>query len=294
MSALGLSYTVVTPVRNELENLGRLAGCLAAQTARPEAWVVVDTGSTDGTPALAASLAREHAWIQLVAGRPRANLARGGPIVEALQTGLAALERVPDVVVKLDADVSFEPDYFERVLGQFAADPALGIASGTCYERRGGVWRQRHVTGTTVWGACRAYRSSCLRELQPLEVRMGWDGIDEAKANVRGWRTRTFTDLPFRHHRVEGERDGSAVRARLAQGRAARYMGYRPWYLALRALHHARREPAALAMIGGFAAAIVARDPRCADPLVRAYVRRQQRFGSLPLRLREAWGRRAG
>ena len=44
-------------------------------------------------------------------------------------------------------------------------------------------------------------------------------------------------------------------------------MGYRAWYLVLRALHRARAEPAALAMIGGYAAAaarrgLAARTPR--------------------------------
>ena len=93
---------------------------------------------------------------------------------------------------------------------------------------------------------------------------MGWDGVDEFRANARGWHTRTFKDLPFRHHRREGERDGAKHRARLAQGRAARYIGYRLWYLSLRALWHARKEPAALAMIWGYLDAAIKREPRLA------------------------------
>ena len=38
---------------------------------------------------------------------------------------------------------------------------------------------------------------------------MGWDGIDAYKAALAGWSTRTIEDLPFRHHRKEGERDGA-------------------------------------------------------------------------------------
>jgi hypothetical protein len=195
------------------------------------------------------------------------------------------------VVVKLDADTSMDPDFFAELLARFAADPSLGMASGSCYELQDGSWCQRHVTGTTVWGACRAYRSACLEVVLPLEQRMGWDGIDEFKANLGGWRTGAFMDLPFRHHRAEGERDGAQRRSRAAQGRAAYYMGARPLYVTLRALFHARRDLAALAMIEGYAGAAFRREPRHPDPQVRAYVRRHQSLRRLPERFREATGR---
>ena len=153
-----------------------------------------------------------------------------------------------------NADVSFEPDFFARLLGAFAGDPRLGIASGRCYEEQDGEWRQRHVTGTTVWGAARAYRRACLADVLPLEERMAL-GRHRRDEGERGRLAHdALTDLPFKHHREEGERDGSRRRARIAQGRAAHYIGYRPSYLVLRSLHHARREPAALAMIWGYAA----------------------------------------
>ena len=48
------------------------------------------------------------------------------------------------------------------------------------------------MTGSTVWGATRAYRWECLQRVLPLEERLGWDGIDEFKANALGWRTETL------------------------------------------------------------------------------------------------------
>lgn len=292
MSVTPLTYAVVTPVRNEAENIERLASALAAQSLRPESWTIVDTGSTDETPAIVAALMREHSWIRS-SSLGQLALERGGPIARAFEAGVQELGEAPGVVVKLDADLSFDPGYFEQLLTQFADDPSLGMASGTCTEETEGVWRERHVTGTTVWGAARAYRWSCLQDVLPLEQRMGWDGVDEFRANARGWQTKTFKDLPFRHHRAEGERDGSVRRARQAQGRAARYLGYRVWYLVLRALWNAMREPAAIAMIWGYAAAAMRREPQCADVEARAYIRRQQSMRRLPLRVLEALGRRS-
>ena len=45
-------------------------------------------------------------------------------------------------------------------------------------------------------------------------------------------------------------------------------------------------------MIAGYASAALRRAPRCPDPAVRAHVRRQQRLGTLPERVREALGKR--
>ena len=235
MSAV-LNYAVVTPVRNEEENLRRLGESLAAQTIRPSSWTIVDTGSTDATPTLASELAQAHCWIRQTTLDDAGVLERGGPIARAFEAGYAELLEQADIVVKVDADVSFDPDYFERLLARFEAEPSLGMASGSCFEQEDGVWHQRFVTGSTVWGAARAYRRECLDAVLPLERRIGWDGVDEFRANVRGWETQTFVDLAFRHHRKEGARDGSARKARFAQGHAAYYLGYRFWYLTLRAL----------------------------------------------------------
>ncbi len=211
--------------------------------------------------------------------------------MRAFQAGVAALRDPAEVIVKADADISLDPGYFEELLRRFAADPSLGIASGTCLEEEGGEWRPRHVTGDHVWGACRAYRAECLEAVSPLEERMGWDGIDAFKATARGWRTATFTDLGFRHHRREGARDGR-WRAWTARGRAAHYMGYRPAFLVLRSLHRVREDPLAVGMIAGWAQAALRREARCPDATARAALRRQQRLREIPLRAAEALGRR--
>jgi hypothetical protein len=193
-------------------------------------------------------------------------------------------------VVNVDADVSMDPDYFERLLAEFAADPRLGIASGSALEEVDGAWVKRFVTGGTVWGATRAYRRACLEDVLPLEERHGWDGLDQLRARSRGWRTRTIPDLEFRHHRREGARDASRVAHWRACGESAHYMGYRTWYLLARAAHNARREPAALAMILGFLDAAARRAPRYPDEAARQRLRRDQSVRKLLRRRREALG----
>lgn len=285
------TYAVITPARNEAENLPRLAASLAAQTILPTEWIVAENGSTDDTRAVVEVFAAAHPWARLLelegAGRP----VRGAPIVRAIHAGVAALETSPDVVVNVDADVSVDPDYFERLLQLFEASPALGIASGTAVEQDAdGVWRPRFVTGDNVWGATRAYRMACLRDVLPLEERHGWDGIDQLKARSRGWTTRLLVDLTFRHHRPEGSRDGSGWRHWFAAGETCHYMGYRPAYLVARAVHQARRDRSAVGLLAGYASSAIRRTARWPDEGGRRLLREDQSLRLLARRRREAHG----
>ena len=279
-----LSYAVVTPARNEAENLKRLAAALAAQTRKPKVWAVVEDGSTDGTWGLLTELATRHDVAPACdTARQGAGRAGRGGAAEAVRSRAFApacgrCDGRVDVVIKVDADVDFDPDYCEQLLDRFAADPKLGIASGTCYEREGGEWVRRTKANTTVWGASRAYRWDCLPDVMDLEPRMGWDGLDELSVQLRGLRTETFVDLPFRHHRPEGGREHSGLHHGEALGRASWYMGYRPTYITMRALYRARSEPRALAMIWGYGAAALRREPRCPDVRLVEALRERQRL----------------
>jgi len=284
-----LPYAIVTPVRNEAENLQRLAETLETQTRLPTAWVIVDTGSTDETLRLARDLSSRHSWVSVRELQLGAEPMRGGPIVKAFHAGVASIPPECEVVVKIDADVSMEPDYFERLVAEFERDERLGIAGGICYEREAdGRWRQRHGTGPGVWGASRAYRRNCLSAIWPLEERMGWDTVDLVAATVSGWTVRGLIDLPFLHHRSEGERDASRLSHWMKHGRAAHFMGYRPSYLLVRTAFRSIRDPWAVGIVFGYLSATLERSPRCGNESVRAHIRAQQRLTRLPLRAREA------
>jgi glycosyltransferase involved in cell wall biosynthesis len=283
-------YAVITPARNEAENLARLAACLQRQTVLARRWVIVDNGSTDDTPELARRLAAECPWITFLQIPGERSPVRGAPVVRAFHAGLEALEEPVGVVVKLDADVSFVDDFFAQVLAAFGTDPSLGITGGVCLEQDDrGAWVPDHVTRDHVRGATKAYRYACLKAVLPLEERMGWDGIDELKAQVRGWRTRTLPDLCFCHHRVIGTREPTWSKWAI-QGDMAHFMGYRPYYVVARSLYRALQAPSAVAMLWGYAQAAVTRRPRCSDAAAIAQLRRQQSIRSLPARAREARG----
>ncbi len=288
MSEPHLSYALVTPVRTEARNLARLAASIESQTLSPTQWVIVDNGSDDGTLDLARHFASSRDWVTVISIPGEEHPVPGAPIVRAFHAGLQELQHLPDVVVKLDADTSMDPDHFERLTRAFAEEPALGIASGTCLEiDDNGQWQPMPVTRGHVRGAARAYRRECLEQVLPLEERVGWDGIDELKAAVLGWDTSMLADLSFYHHRRLGARDGAPSARWRAQGAAAWYMGYRFTYLLFRSLHRARKDRAALTMLGGYLGAAARREERYPDADVRAYLRRGQTLRALARRYTE-------
>lgn len=288
-----MRYAVVTPAHNEAANLDRLHASLGAQSVPAERWVIVENGSTDETLRVASSLASREHWIEVRSIPGGTTSDRGAPIVRAIHEGVDVVGNGPEVIAVVDADVTFPAEYFEQLLMRFQDDERLGLASGTCFEEVRGEWRERHVTGDHVWGATRAYRREVIPIVMPLEPFMGWDGIDQIKANLAGWRTATFKDMPFFHHRPEGARDGTPLSARINQGRASYYMGYRPTYLLLRSAFFAlRRDRAAVGLVWGYALEAASQRPRCQDAGVRQYIRSQQSYGEWKRRLREARGRR--
>jgi hypothetical protein len=215
-----------------------------------------------------------------VLGETADDLAKGrrrGRDLLAFRKGLSVLPAPVDIFVKVDADTSFDPNYFARLLEHFQLQPDLGIAGGSCYELVDGAWQRMKVSHSHPRGASRAYRWALLDDVFALEPELGWDGVDEVMAELRGYRTAAILDLGFRHHRRVGEREGR-LRAGTAEGRQAWYMGYRPSYLILRALYRARENAAQLAMVCGYGWAAVSGAPQCPNPIITNRIRESQRL----------------
>jgi biofilm PGA synthesis N-glycosyltransferase PgaC len=220
------SYAVISPVKDEVKNFDRTAQALLAQTHRPLQWVVVDDGSTDGTLEIASRYAAEHDWISVIRARGPGRRERGAPIVRAFKQGAASLQTRPDIVVKLDGDLSFPSHYFAWVTSVFMVDARAGVVGGLMFVNEDGEWVYDRVSRRTVHGAIKAYRCDCLDDIGGLSESMGWDGIDEFGARARGWNVHVLSELSVLHYKTRGSAQ-PWLRARWEEGRGAHYMGYR-------------------------------------------------------------------
>lgn len=279
------SYVVVTPLRNEEAYLPLTIASMCAQTVKPLQWVLVDDGSTDNTAALADEAASLNPWITAVRRRDRGFRQAGGGVIEAFYEGCRHLRDAGwDVIVKLDGDLSFGPDYFERCLMRLQANPRLGIVGGTCCVVREGVLRPEferepafHVRGPT-----KIYRRACFEAIGGLIRAPGWDTVDQMKANMLGWDTRTFPDIEIVHHRPTGAAYG-AWSNWTKNGIANFVTGYDPLFMACKCVRRLLSRPTRAGLIEaaglacGYLQGYWKPVPRVEDRALIAYVRAQQR-----------------
>jgi biofilm PGA synthesis N-glycosyltransferase PgaC len=274
-------YIVITPVRNEEQCLQFTIDSMLAQTLRPQHWVIVDDGSTDDTGKIARAAAQVQSWISVVQRPDRGFRQAGGGVVDAFYAGYASVENGSwQFVVKLDGDLSFARDYFERCLEKFKLDRKLGIGGGTiCNAANGTLVVESKVDPVFhVRGATKIYRRECWEQLGGLIRAPGWDTVDEVKANMLGWTTCTFRDLNLVHHRPAGEAYGQWSNL-IKNGRANYVAGYHPLFMLLKCVRRLFEKPYVIEGFGlwlGFVASYFKGIPQVADREVIKYFRRQQ------------------
>jgi glycosyltransferase involved in cell wall biosynthesis len=276
------SYVVITPVRNEAQRLSKTIASMIAQTHRPTAWVIVDDGSGDETPAIVDEAARTYSWIRAVHRPDRGVRKSGAGVVEAFYDGYRFVAAKPwDFLVKLDADLWFAPTYFGSCLDRFASDSSLGIGGGTVCIEDGDEIRIE-VTGDPAFhvrGATKIYRRRCWIDIGELVRAPGWDTVDEVKANMKGWSTRTFSDLHVVQLKRTGSADG-AWRNWFKNGRGCYICGYDPVFMLAKCLKRSVARPPVIPAVAlgiGFCSGYIRRLPRIGDPDLIRYLRRQQR-----------------
>jgi len=272
-------YIIITPARDEETFLELTANSVISQTLPPLEWVIVDDGSTDRTPEIIQRCARAHEWITpvyLPNCGPRVN---GFGPMRAFHAGMNAL-RLEDwrFLVKLDADISFSPDYFASCLQEFAMDSNLGIVGGLVVtESNGSASIERHPH-FHVRGATKIYRRECWDAIGGLLEGPGWDTVDEVKANMLGWRTRTLEHLRIRQHRRTGAAAGWFGNT-MKNGWANYVAGYHPLFMLAKCCRRAAQHPyflQSVVLLLGYLKGYLLRRPRVADPALVSYLRHQQ------------------
>jgi poly-beta-1,6-N-acetyl-D-glucosamine synthase len=278
---LNVQYIIITPARNEEEYIQRTIESVASQTVRPERWIIVDDGSTDRTGRIIDEAAKRHSWIIVVHRSDRGFRRAGGGVMEAFLEAYKLIVDEPwQFLVKLDGDLSFGSDYFEKCFEVFRQEPRLGIGGGTCCKLVRGKMVPEFVGEPTfhVRGPSKIYRRECFKAIGGLIKAPGWDTVDLIKANMLGWTTRTFSDIKLIHHRPTGEAYGSWSNW-TKNGLANYVVGYHPLFMILKCVRRLFKRPYGLGAIGlmvGFWRGYLRQVPQVEDHEAICFLRKQQ------------------
>jgi poly-beta-1,6-N-acetyl-D-glucosamine synthase len=277
---------LISPVRNEAAHIADVVAGVAAQERPPDTWLVVDDGSTDGTAERLEALLSELPFARLVRTPPLYTQdsgdrnAAGGPD-RAWNFGLEHVDlREYSHVGKLDGDIVLPPDYLSGLIERFRAEPQLGMAAGSVTELREGEWWTMPTPADHVTAPARLYSRECFEAIGGMPPYMGADMITTIYAKMRGFATRTFTELPVRHLRPMGTADGLR-RGRERQGAYQYVVHYSLAWILLRSFAVAIRfRPYGISgawFLLGYLKAAANRMPRVEDPEWKAFARAEQR-----------------
>jgi biofilm PGA synthesis N-glycosyltransferase PgaC len=272
-------YIIITPVRDEENFVQATIESVRRQTILPSEWIIVNDGSTDRTGEILDRAAAQAPWIRVIHRPNRGFRKSGGGVMEAFYEGYNALQCNDwDFLVKLDGDLSFAPDYFEKCFEYFRQDSELGIGGGEIHHDISGTMKLEENPRFHVRGATKIYSKACWEGIGGLWPAPGWDTIDEVKANMSGWKTYAFTDLRLHHHRFTGTADG-LLPNRMKLGMACYVSGYHPLFVMASCLRRVTQKPyltGSAAYLYGFLKAYWTQPPRVKDRPYVSYIRGQQ------------------
>ena len=196
----GRTYVLISPARNEQATIEITIKSVLAQTILPREWIIVSDRSTDRTDDIVRQSAANHDFIRLVRieGTPEHSFAA---VVRATETGVRSLTTTDySYIGLLDADVSFAPDYYERLIGEFERDPELGLAGGLVLDV--GTSRKRNIQNLNeIAGAPQFFTRKCFEVIGGLLAipEGGWDAITCVRARMNGFKTATFPNIVMDH-----------------------------------------------------------------------------------------------
>jgi len=275
-------YVLIMPTRDEQEYLEQTLGCITSQTCLPAECVIVDDGSSDRTPQVADAAARACDWIKVVHRPDRGERKVGGGVVDAFYAGYEALDCDDyEYICKIDGDITFDPTYFETIIQKMEADPKLGGASGKSFNPVDGKLFEERIIDEMVAGQMNFWRRACWEAVGGFVHEVMWDGIVFHRAQMLGWKTRSFRDerLRFLHHRLMGSSQKGVVHGRLRWGRGQWFMGTHPLYILASGVFRMRERPyvlGGLSIIAGYVLAWLKRVPRYNDTEFRKHLHRWQ------------------
>jgi glycosyltransferase involved in cell wall biosynthesis len=280
-------YALITPVKNEEATIESTIQSVIRQTILPVKWVIVSDHSTDFTDEIVKRYEAKYEFIRLahLDGKGERDFAS---VVFAMEAGLKLMENMNyEFIGFVDADVRFQPEYFELLIKRFGEDPRLGLVGGLVLDIVNGEERRNRQYLKDVSGATQFFRRECfelLGRLVPISEG-GWDAITCVQTRSNGYKTKTFPDLIVEHLKPRNISQGNVVQRTWQMGIRDYALGSHPIFEVVKCLSRFLESPMIIGTIirlGGFIWCTVTRKKRNISPDMMRKIREEQMERLIP------------
>jgi glycosyltransferase involved in cell wall biosynthesis len=281
MQSQMLRYALVTPARNEATYIEKTIQSVVAQSVRPVRWVIVSDGSTDATDEIVTRYTLQHPWIDLIRMPERRERNFAGKI-HAFNAGHATLSGAGyDLIGCLDGDISFDQDYFAFLLQKLSEDPQLGLVGTPYQDPFNRLYDYRFVSIEHVTGPCQLFRRECFEQIGGYVPAKGGavDRIADIAVRMNGWKTRTYTEKVYLHHRPSGTAQQGVLKSKFRDGAKDYSVGSSPVWELFRTAYQMTKKPLILGgvmLLSGYIWALIKRVDRPVSRDLVEFCRREQ------------------
>lgn len=272
------NYVVVTPCKNEGENLPDLIASVVAQTVRPVLWAIVDDGSTDDTFQITQDAAEKHEWIHVLR-MYEGDRDLGLHYATVVKTGfdhVISYCKESDLeysyLGNLDGDLTLSSRFYENLMTEFEKDPELGVASGGTEHIIGDRVRYANVSVNEPSGGHMLVRGECFEECGGIPLSYSIDSVLKAKARLKRWKTKRFEENVATEirdvHAAEGYWKGF-----VHKGESSYYLNINPLHVIARVVIYLFKKPyyIGVAYLVGYLHSVIRREERIDDAEVKRY-----------------------
>lgn len=269
------SIALVTPLKDEINNIDKFISSIEQQSIPIKCLVIVENDSNDGSKEYLeklSSLKNVELFKVINITFEDKSYRVGKKYATIIHTGMEYLRGLKlyeslDFIGILDCDVFPEKDYYMKLADFMNSDPKIGIASGLTYTDEGVL----HAANPDfVRGNSRLWKKKCLDEAGYIIAHTA-DTVSVGLAHLKGWKTRTLKTA-----RVVSREINVRLTNPKSKGYHAYYRGHTLLFIIIRSLYlvlYKGRFRNAYTFFMGYFNALVNNKPRIEHSEVRNYFR---------------------
>jgi len=244
-------YILITAAHNEEKFIELTIKSVISQELKPLQWIIINDNSTDKTGEIIERYIVDIKFIKLL------NISRKdgrdfSSKVYAINEGLKNLKNIEfDFIGILDADVSFEPNFYSTLIAEFHKNNNLGIVGGDYFDIVNGQKKYIKPSPYSVRGATQFFRRECFEQIGGLiPIKYGGeDALACYAARMYGWKIKNVNSAQVIHHKPTGSANSSSFKKRFNDGRMEFYLGYHPIFQLLKCFKRVFYKPAIIGSI---------------------------------------------